>query len=94
MALGVTKDPLPQTTFERVVKDVLPLSGYFGPATVHAIPRGLGQKLDGKLALETCAEISLISGSCREVHRGSATPAPNAERHSACGRSGFLDEEA
>lgn len=47
-AYGVTNAPLPKATFERILKSVLNLSGYFGTATVHAIRRALGKKLDGK----------------------------------------------
>ncbi len=46
---GVTEDPLPQSTFERIFKDIIKSSGYFGDATIHAIRRDLGKKLDGKL---------------------------------------------
>ncbi|KAL6713000.1 hypothetical protein ACLMJK_009396 [Lecanora helva] len=46
-AYGVTNAPLPKATFERILKSVLNLSGYFGTATVHAIRRALGKKLDG-----------------------------------------------
>ena len=48
MAHGVTDAPLPEATFNRILKSVLNFSGYFGTATVHAIRRALGKKLDGK----------------------------------------------
>ena len=34
---GVTNQPLPKAIFESILKSVLNLSGYFGPATIHAI---------------------------------------------------------
>lgn len=46
---GVTNTPLPKATFEKILKSVLNLSGYYGNTTVHAIRRSLGKKLDGKL---------------------------------------------
>lgn len=45
---GVTNQPLPKTMFESILKSVLNLSGYFGTATIHAIRRSLGKKVDGK----------------------------------------------
>lgn len=49
MEEGVSeKDPLPKATFDRIFKSVLVRSGYFGKATVHAIRRFLGKKLNGK----------------------------------------------
>jgi len=50
MNRGVTEDPLPQTTFETIFKDVIKLSGYFGDPTIHAIRRDLGKELDSKSA--------------------------------------------
>ena len=47
-AHGVTDEPLPKATFERNLKSVLNRSEYFGTATIHAIRRSLGKKLDGK----------------------------------------------
>jgi Protein of unknown function (DUF3435) len=46
MAKGVFDEPLPKTTFDRIIKSVLNLSGYFGYATVHAIRRYLGRKVN------------------------------------------------
>ena len=48
MARGVTNEPLSKAAFERIFKKVLEQSGYFGYATVHAIRRYLGKKVDGK----------------------------------------------
>ena len=49
MTYGVTKDPLRKSTFENIFRWVMQLSGYSGSATVHAIRRGLGKKIDGIL---------------------------------------------
>ncbi|KAI9764363.1 MAG: hypothetical protein M1840_008501 [Geoglossum simile] len=43
---GVFKEPLPKATFERIVRFVMRISGYFGFATVHAIRRYVGKKLN------------------------------------------------
>lgn len=48
MQHGVTEEPLPKRTFDRILKSVFTLSGYFGNATVHAIRRYLGKKVNGK----------------------------------------------
>ena len=45
---GVSKEPLPKATFERIVRSVMRMSGYFGFATVHAIRCYVGKKLNGK----------------------------------------------
>lgn len=45
---GVTNEPLLKRTFDRIVKSVLNHSGFFGPATVHAIRRFVGGKVNGK----------------------------------------------
>jgi hypothetical protein len=45
---GVSKEPLPKATFERIVRSVMRISGYFGFATVHAIRHYVGKKLNGK----------------------------------------------
>ena len=45
---GVTNEPLLKRTFDRIVKDVLNHSGFFGHATVHAIRRFVGKKINGK----------------------------------------------
>lgn len=52
MQQGVSEQPLSKKTFDRIIKSVLNLSGYFGNATVHAIRRYLGKKVNGKLSLE------------------------------------------
>lgn len=49
---GVSEEPLPKTKFDSVIKSVLNRSGYFGDATVHAIRRYLGKKVDGKLKVK------------------------------------------
>ena len=46
---GVSEAPLPRHTFERIVRSVMRMSGYFGHATVHAIRRYLGKKLNGEV---------------------------------------------
>lgn len=48
MQHGVTEEPLPKRTFDRILKSVLNLSGYFGNTTIHAIRRYLGKKVNGK----------------------------------------------
>ncbi|KAL9125013.1 MAG: hypothetical protein Q9217_005728 [Psora testacea] len=48
MAKGVSDEPLPKATFDRIIKSVLNLSGYFGYATVHAIRRYLGEKVNAQ----------------------------------------------
>lgn len=53
MHYGVTEEPLPKATFDRIVKSVLNLSGYFGNATVHAIRRYLGKKVNGRWSRKT-----------------------------------------
>lgn len=58
MAKGVTKDPLSQSTFETIFKDIVKLSGYFGDATIHAIRRDLGKKLDGELTSSVSGAMS------------------------------------
>lgn len=54
---GVTNQPLPKKKFESILKSVLNLSGYFGTATIHAIRRSLGKKVDGKFKLVIYYEI-------------------------------------
>ena len=49
MQHGVSTEPLSKKTFDRIIKSVFKLSGYFGHATVHAIRRYLGKKVNGKL---------------------------------------------
>ena len=48
MQQGITEEPLPKRTFNRILKSVLNLSGYFSNATVHAIRRYLGKKVNSK----------------------------------------------
>jgi len=48
MQQDITDKPLPTRTFNRILKSVLNLSGYFGNATVHAIRRYLGKRVNGK----------------------------------------------
>ena len=45
---GLSDRPLAQSSFEGILKPVLSLSGYHGTATVHAIRRALGKKVNGK----------------------------------------------
>lgn len=47
MKHGVTEEPLPKRTFDRIIKSVLSLSGYFGNITIHAIRRFIGKKING-----------------------------------------------
>ena len=53
MQHGVTEEPLPKRTFDRILKSVLNLSGYFGNATVYTIRRYLGKKINSKRSRET-----------------------------------------
>ena len=48
MASGVTEEPLSKATFDKILKEVLRLSGYFGNTTVHTIRRDLGKELNSK----------------------------------------------
>ena len=48
MANGVTTEPLSKATFDKILKEVLRLSGYFGDTTVYAIRRDLGKELDSE----------------------------------------------
>ena len=48
MRHGVSKDPLPKTIFENILKVIIKLSGYFGRPIVYAIRRGLGKYIDSK----------------------------------------------
>lgn len=90
---GVTNEPLPQATFERILKSVLKLSGYFGTATIHAIRRSLGKKLDGKWPraqmTQTC--VSLNDDWYRAVYRSPEVPAYQPEGSSRL-RSGLRGE--
>jgi hypothetical protein len=53
LAKGVSTEPLPKATFDRIIKSVLNRSRYFGYATVHAIRRYLGKKVNGKQYVRT-----------------------------------------
>ena len=77
MGRGVTNEPLPKAAFERIFKKVLEQSGYFGYATVHAIRRYLGKKVDGKPIDIDYLEASLTS---------------NAEKYTAVERSQHLTQ--
>ncbi|KAL8706139.1 MAG: hypothetical protein Q9201_000774 [Fulgogasparrea decipioides] len=48
MDKGVTEEPLPKSAFDRILKSVLNLSGYYRPVTVYAIRRYLAKKVNGK----------------------------------------------
>ena len=74
---GVTDEPLPKATFERIFKRVLEQSGYFGNATIHAIRRCLGKMVDGKPFHIICPEALLIK---------------NAERYTVVERSQHLTQ--
>lgn len=45
---GVTEEPLPKRIFDHILKSVLILLGYLGNATVYAIRRYLGKKVNSK----------------------------------------------
>ena len=44
----VTDEPLLKRSFDRILKSVLNLSGFFGPATVYTIRRFVGKKVNSK----------------------------------------------
>ena len=48
MQQGVSEEPLSKKTLDRIIKSVLNSSGYFGNATIHAIRRYLGKKVNGQ----------------------------------------------
>ena len=50
MQQGVSDEPLSKKTFDRIIKSVLITSRYFDNATVHAIRRYLGKKVNGQLS--------------------------------------------
>ena len=52
MQHGVTEEPLPERIFDHILKSVLILLGYLGNATVHAIRRYLGKKVNSKWSQE------------------------------------------
>lgn len=58
---GVTNEPLLKRTFDRILKSVLNLSGFFGPATVHAIRRFVGKKVNGKLVPGSLSTPALLT---------------------------------
>ena len=106
MSHGVTEDPLPKGSFDRIIKSVLQLSGYFGPATVHAIRRSLGKKIDGTFSV--LSEDEQVRGLAdnlleiyTEVQRSQHITQTDtrvygqsyvANTSSVDGRSAFLDE--
>jgi Protein of unknown function (DUF3435) len=49
---GVLTEPLPKSTFERIIKAVLVRCGYIGRITVHAMRRNLGKRVDGESTSE------------------------------------------
>ena len=61
MTKGVTEEPLPKTTFDRVIKSVLNLSGYFSGVTVYAIRRYFGKKIDSKLIIKSSIGLVLLT---------------------------------
>ena len=44
---GESAQTLPRSTFERIFKSVWMASGHFESATVHAMRRSLGKKVNG-----------------------------------------------
>ncbi|KAI9773208.1 MAG: hypothetical protein M1839_002216 [Geoglossum umbratile] len=85
---GVSETPLPRVTFERIVRSVMRMSGYFGYATVHAIRRYLGKKLNERYT-ETERSQHITQNDPR-VYGQSYT----ANTTSCDGRQAFLDEAA
>ena len=82
MQQGITEEPLPKRTFDRILKSVLNLSGYFGNATVHAIRRYLGKKVNGRWSQTVWNESSLIKRLYREVYRSRTISAHQSDRSS------------
>ena len=68
MQQGVTDEPLLKRTFNCIIKSVLNLSGYFGNATVRAIRRCLGKKVNGKWYRKTSRTWSSNKRLSRKVH--------------------------
>ena len=84
MAHGVADGPLPVATFNKTPKSVLELPGYFGTATVHAIRRALGKKLDGKRSRRPDDPGMTIANDVlfRETHRGPEVSTYQSKRSS------------
>ena len=101
---GVTKEPLPRKTLERIVKSALTTSGFFGEATIHVIRRYLGKQVHGKshvmnrllcilMNLERYTEVELsqhITQRDRRTYGRDYT----ANTSSVDGRSAFFNEPA
>ncbi|KAI9764073.1 MAG: hypothetical protein M1840_008877 [Geoglossum simile] len=85
---GVSETPLPRLIFECIVRSVMRMSGYFGHATVHAIRRYLGKKLNERYT-ET-KRLQHITQNDPRVYGQSYT----ANTSSCNGRQAFLDEAA
>lgn len=47
-AKGTTEEPMPKYAFLQIFRAILRKAGYFAGATIHAVRRGLGKKVDGK----------------------------------------------
>jgi hypothetical protein len=45
---GTTEEPMPKHAFTQILRAMLRKAGYFAGATIHAIRRFLGKKVDGK----------------------------------------------
>ena len=58
---GVTDKPLLKRTFDRILKSVFNLLGFFGPATVYAIRRFIGKKVNGKFVLGSLSTLVLLT---------------------------------
>ena len=58
---GVTNKPLLKRTFDRILKSVLNLSSFFGPATVYAIRCFIGKKVNGKLIPRSLLTLALLT---------------------------------
>ena len=85
---GVSEEPLSRAIFDRIFKAVLEQSGYFGKATVHAIRRYLGKKVN-----ERYTEVE------RSQHITQADPRVYGDSYvantsSVDGKSAFLNEVA
>ena len=103
---GVSDEPLLKKNFDRILKSVFNLSGFFGPATVHAIRRFVGKKIDGEPVPGSFSTSFWLTGPIArytEVERSQHVLQGDprvwgrsyvANTSSVCGRSAALDEPA
>ncbi|KAL6714267.1 hypothetical protein ACLMJK_007690 [Lecanora helva] len=85
---GVSKQPLPKSTFEQILKTVLKRSGYFGVVTIYVIRRGVGKALSERYTRVQLAQH--LTQADKKVFGTSYM----ANMSSCDGKSAFLNEEA